>query len=1247
MIAQPESPVANTAVRIVRAANLCIIEVPPKVWRPKVINKYIPVDYADDIDDGIFDFECYGKTFFRPKGEWSEGTRTDIIAFDPTEHSKELKTHLKVGSKIDTAITARVIDIIKRYWDSFCTEGAKRPILGFEFAIDTGNAKPVSCGKKQYGPYESDIIMKQVQALLDNEWIYECEGPWSSMIVLAPKPHQEHVVDIKEFIWRMCVSYRKLNSITKPFEYPIPRCDDAISVLMIGGDEIWIITVDARQGYHQVAVRKVDQEKLAFFAPNHKKYTWNVMPFGPTNAPAYYTAMMNVFQTEWNILFLETVRRMDAIDGRPVTVTEDGSVFISKKRISTGSKVIIDDILAWSNDLGVILIYLECICRVFQKYRVSFRLDKCEFLKDRVEYVGHDLTPTGNCPAASKFKNMITDWSLPETGQSLHSFIGLVNFYARYCPFFEVKLKPLRKLLHGHYRQVIPLIAWTPELIELFNELKVDITSSPVLRRFDPSRPTFLKTDWSAEGMGWILMQPANDDDSRTAMETLKETGECLFNLTTSGPRLQAVAYGSRSCTDMEKLFHSFVGEAACGRWAIGQNRRFLWGNHFYWMCDCRAMKEVLEYDGTIAMVSRWAQELLGYHFTVIHRHARMMIDVDGLTRRFGRSITTHIMIAALLAKRDAQQRPLAYTDSLKNVEKPTKIKTATDITPQAPILTHTAVKNSVATHQQQSPSTASPSIDSHAVLALYTDPIKIQSTSSSSKEAAHLQINKCSTMFQAVESLAVRWICVDDCLGSMDEWSHTHSPPPMIWNTTNVFTSSRAASLYAIMYPDHDYHISDLSTLHEHDKIQVDTAHGIDVTFIPHIHGSILDWLNLVMMTLSSTMTHSLYLCQATIWIRSDYLSNPLDDACRDLVTRMLPPTWSFAIYKYNTAEHGDRVAALRTGIQFFRLDNCQYNHSRHEPYVTPFGCSYGALINTAFHDSVDDNFVPIPLDVIQNCGHTKSSHPWIPISLCSSRFESSHRNKKELGSIILDPEFPATEPTQGNRHSVFGNRFGIPFQQHGTTQWQARAVSSLELLRMYSIPDTALSNPKLLVYLDTDALLDELLPSAIPHQFRYNIMSSMSQQDSFYDAFTYGEDAHVNSIQCFAVTTAATPPQTLNWTHSYSQDSDTSTIMKYLQETTAQDCPPLDELLKSIGMGFRKHLKDGRFRIQNGKLILLQSILADKKAVILTVVPDSLRKKLFDHYHAGPTGGHMGEHKTLFRMRLRFFWPKMRSDI
>ena len=69
-----------------------------------------------------------------------------------------------------------------------------------------------------------------------------CEGPWGSSIVLAAKPHQEHIKNIDDFVWRMCVSYRKLNAVTKLFELPIPRCDDVIAIIYTGSQFICIIS---------------------------------------------------------------------------------------------------------------------------------------------------------------------------------------------------------------------------------------------------------------------------------------------------------------------------------------------------------------------------------------------------------------------------------------------------------------------------------------------------------------------------------------------------------------------------------------------------------------------------------------------------------------------------------------------------------------------------------------------------------------------------------------------------------------------------------------------------------------------------------------------------------------------------------------------------------------------------------------------------------------------------------------------
>ena len=64
------------------------------------------------------------------------------------------------------------------------------------------------------------------------------------------------------------------------------------------------------------------------------------------------------------------------------------------------------------------------------KYREYFERGKCDFLSTRFEFVGHDIMPTGNTPAVSKY-DLITAWKLPITPAGLHSFLSLVNFYLK------------------------------------------------------------------------------------------------------------------------------------------------------------------------------------------------------------------------------------------------------------------------------------------------------------------------------------------------------------------------------------------------------------------------------------------------------------------------------------------------------------------------------------------------------------------------------------------------------------------------------------------------------------------------------------------------------------------------------------------------------------------------------------------------------------------------------------------------
>jgi hypothetical protein len=53
-----------------------------------------------------------------------------------------------------------------------------------------------------------------------------------SALVLATKPSQEDI-PWRENIWRLCVSYRRLNQVARQFAFPIRRCSKPIQRYML------------------------------------------------------------------------------------------------------------------------------------------------------------------------------------------------------------------------------------------------------------------------------------------------------------------------------------------------------------------------------------------------------------------------------------------------------------------------------------------------------------------------------------------------------------------------------------------------------------------------------------------------------------------------------------------------------------------------------------------------------------------------------------------------------------------------------------------------------------------------------------------------------------------------------------------------------------------------------------------------------------------------------------------------------
>ena len=88
--------------------------------------------------------------------------------------------------------------------------------------------------------------------------------------------------------WRMCVDYRRLNSITKFDCFPLPRLDEALDAF--SGSTLFS-SLDLTMAYHQVPVKPADVEKTAFIT-HVGLFELAKMPFGLCNAPSTYQRLM-------------------------------------------------------------------------------------------------------------------------------------------------------------------------------------------------------------------------------------------------------------------------------------------------------------------------------------------------------------------------------------------------------------------------------------------------------------------------------------------------------------------------------------------------------------------------------------------------------------------------------------------------------------------------------------------------------------------------------------------------------------------------------------------------------------------------------------------------------------------------------------------------------------------------------------------------------------------------------------------
>ena len=269
------------------------------------------------------------------------------------------------------------------------------------------------------------------------------------------------VVTIKDL--QLVVDYIGLNQHVKRPVHPFPSTKDILQQLPPDGRVF--ATLDAVQGYHQIALSESASKLTTFLLPSGK--------FRFLRAPME----LNASSDEW------CCRSDKVIEGLE------------------GVQKIVDDVLISASDIITLEARIRAVLTKCKKNNVIASLKKFR-ISENVKFAGHIISAQGVMPDPGRLK-AIADFRTPTCVKELRSFPGLANQLANFRPYLSHMTMNLRHLL----KQGVNFL-WLPEHEEEFARVKDLLTSPSVVKLFDRSRQTELLTDASKkQGLGFALTQ--------------------------------------------------------------------------------------------------------------------------------------------------------------------------------------------------------------------------------------------------------------------------------------------------------------------------------------------------------------------------------------------------------------------------------------------------------------------------------------------------------------------------------------------------------------------------------------------------------------------------------------------------------------------------------------------------------------------------------------------------------------------
>jgi hypothetical protein len=419
-----------------------------------------------------------------------------------------------------------------------------------------GMSIPRSRPLRRLSQLEDAALNAKLDELLDSGFIKPSSSSYGSAVLFARKPDGS---------LRLCIDYRAVNDTTVRDLTPLPSHAQLRD--QVQGAK-FLSKIDIRDAFHMLRIKPTDTHKTAF-KTKRGLFEYTVCPFGLTNSPAAFMRLMN--STFGNLDFL---------------------IYS------------VDDVLIFSKTMEEHVKHLDIVFSRLREAKLRVKLDKCDLAVQELSFCGITVSIHGIALNTTQVAAMC-EYPQPKSAKDVQKFMGSVRFFAEFIP----DLAETASILFDLTKKDTPFV-WTVAHQTAMRVIQHHLSTTSVLRFFDPTLPTHVHTDASQFAIGGWLGQTHHDGVE------------------------YVVTYWSRRMLPAERNYPVHEQEFLALHDFIIKHRMYLHGIQFTAHVDHRAMEHLQTQPNLSPRQVRWITTLQEFMPDIQYIKGELNTFADWLSRR-------------------------------------------------------------------------------------------------------------------------------------------------------------------------------------------------------------------------------------------------------------------------------------------------------------------------------------------------------------------------------------------------------------------------------------------------------------------------------------------------------------------------------------------------------------------------------------------------------------------------------------